>query len=421
MLFQNKRTSKLSKLAITNLSLGIINITIGLILVFGFIYILCVVKTGPNNKSLMLANLVTSAKILLLLQIPSLILIICINSKSSFKRSFKILCVMPVIMGLIPSLLFISWENIAIYSARAMEKRTNPLYASGLYDAIRSGDEKKVKELLHAKPMLLTETLAHSEQPLAIAAKYGQKSIVKILLELGANVNDVDIYERTPLHWAASSGHEEIARMLITHGARVNRGDYQNRTALAYASEKGHIAIVKILEAQGGIHEDTNRLLAHAAASGDLDTVIRCLKIGVDFNSPDSPAFTALKEPAKKGHLEIAKCLIKNGANPNAVLKFWPEPPLFGAALYGNAEMVELLIQNGADVNYKNDIGKTPIECAVRGGNIQIVKLLLAKGADPNVKDFRGRTLLRLAEIDGHQDIVRLLSTQSLPKDSSSK
>ena len=57
--------------------------------------------------------------------------------------------------------------------------------------------------------------------PLHLAAKYGHKEIVEILIANGADINAKDDDGETPLHKAAWERHEEIAKFLISHGADV--------------------------------------------------------------------------------------------------------------------------------------------------------------------------------------------------------
>jgi ankyrin repeat protein len=80
------------------------------------------------------------------------------------------------------------------------------------------------------------------------------------------------------------------------------------------------------------------------------------------------------------------------------------------AAGRGHKEIVELLIDEGADVNAKDKRGTTPLhEAAGRGHNKDVAELLIAKGADVNAKDDNGWTPLHHAVPDGHKEIAELL------------
>jgi len=79
------------------------------------------------------------------------------------------------------------------------------------------------------------------------------------------------------------------------------------------------------------------------------------------------------------------------------------------AVLEDDISEVKRLLEQGADVNAKDDFGHTPLSNASLVGLTEIVKLLLAKGADVNAKDDFGHTPLREASDNGHYEVVKLL------------
>jgi len=84
-------------------------------------------------------------------------------------------------------------------------------------------------------------------QPLHSAAAGDSLSIVKMLLEAGANPNARQQMGYTPLHSAANSGDLEIARLLLQHGADPAAKTDNGQTALAIAEEKGHSEVAELL------------------------------------------------------------------------------------------------------------------------------------------------------------------------------
>jgi uncharacterized protein len=99
--------------------------------------------------------------------------------------------------------------------------------------------------------------------------------------------------------------------------------------------------------------------------------------------------------------------LIKNADNP---LKYG-YTLLMVACENGDINWVKSLIENGANVNHKNDCGRTPLMQAAHNGHLPIIKLLLVKGADINTKDERGYSALSLAELISDDTISKYLKT----------
>ena len=82
---------------------------------------------------------------------------------------------------------------------------------------------------------------------------------------------------------------------------------------------------------------------------------------------------------------------------------------LWEASAKGHTDTVKALLEQGADVNAKDNDGFTALMFAARDGQTDTVPALLAKGADVNAKDNDGRTALMRAKKKGHKEIVQLL------------
>jgi ankyrin repeat protein len=88
-------------------------------------------------------------------------------------------------------------------------------------------------------------------QILLKAAKSGNRALVELFLNAGADVNQANNEGNTPLHYAASYGHKTIAELLLKAGANVNQTDKEGKAPLHYAAEYGHRLIVELLLDKG--------------------------------------------------------------------------------------------------------------------------------------------------------------------------
>jgi len=109
------------------------------------------------------------------------------------------------------------------------------------------------------------------------------------------------------------------------------------------------------------------------------------------------------------------KRLLEKGANINAKDNIgWT--PLHFAAYHGITDIVRLLLEHGADINARDADGLTPLHIAAALGHVDAVRLLLRKGADPGARDNRGRTPLDLAREGGHAEAIRIIEESRITK-----
>ncbi|XP_044764330.1 serine/threonine-protein phosphatase 6 regulatory ankyrin repeat subunit A-like [Coccinella septempunctata] len=152
-----------------------------------------------------------------------------------------------------------------------------------------------------------------------------------------------------------------------------------------------------------------SRTALHIAVSRKLKDVIVYIlgRRGLQINMTSKSKSTALHEAAKTGRVDIIKILLENGADIDAKDEA-EQTPLHWAVRYHNSmDQIKIFVENGANVNYKDKYGCTPLHILCSKGpamNIDIFDLLLQKISDPNAKDTRGSTpiqvLLRLLPAD---------------------
>ncbi|XP_076285450.1 uncharacterized protein LOC143211554 [Lasioglossum baleicum] len=292
-------------------------------------------------------------------------------------------------------------------------------------DIAKESWNPEFKELL-----LINGAVVRKDNALHAAVNSGNLEIVEELLKDGVDVNIIEdsdlIIGKTVLHRAVCTRQLELTKLLITYGADVNLKDCWGKTPLAEAFQIKHTEMVELLLTNGAdIKEDPNILYA-AGEYGSLVIVEEILKDGVDINMIDSTNYgqgkTLLHSAVRERHVEMAKLLIKYGANVN-VKASSRTTPLADALRINNTEMVELLLTNGADIKEDRNI----LYAAVMNGYVNIVEDLLKDGVDVNTIDNsndEGMTVLHSAVCMRQEKITELLikyGAKVSVKDSSGK
>lgn len=158
---------------------------------------------------------------------------------------------------------------------RFKETYSFPDYPGEIFSAVKSGNLDKVESLVEIYPELANDTIVGLGTPLHLAAKLGQKEIVKFLIAKGADVNAKfsglirSYYDKkageitikkfvgyTPLHFAIANNYKDIAELLIVHGAGVNAKTDDGDTPLDIAVREGHKEIAELLRKHGAVKGD---------------------------------------------------------------------------------------------------------------------------------------------------------------------
>ncbi len=206
---------------------------------------------------------------------------------------------------------------------------------------------------------------------LHIAAKYGRGEVTRRLLAHGATVDLEDHFGRTALHLAAKFGNTFVARVLLEHGAKIDRRGVFKNTPLHSAAKHRSEAMVEVL-----------------------------LNNGAEINAANEAGWTALMIAATGddggvvADIELMQLLIRRGANVDARSNTGTTA-LILAACQKNADAIELLLDNGADVDAQDSC--TALMAAVWADNLPVARMLLRYGADVTKRDNDGDTALAQA------------------------
>ena len=250
--------------------------------------------------------------------------------------------------------------------------------------------------------------------PLLVASISGELTTVKMLVEAGADVRATDAKRNTCLIFAAHHGHTDTVRYLVSlPEVDLNHQESTNCTALHVAVQVKHADVVEVLINAGADIETKNdevrSPLLVASISGELTTVKMLVKAGADVRATDDERNTCLILAAYFGHTDTVRYLV---TLPEVDLNHQESTnctALHFAVQEKHADVVEVLIDAGADIETKNDEGRSPLLVASISGELTTVKMLIKAGADVRATDAERDTCLIFAAHHGHTDTVRYL------------
>ena len=296
------------------------------------------------------------------------------------------------------------WDDIemasALLRAGANVQAFNRYGVSPLVLACSDGSDRMVDLLLKAKADPNTSS-GDGETVLMIAARTGKAAAVKLLIAGGANVNAKEGWRgQTPLMWAAAEGHTDAVKALIGGGAEINARSKSGFTPLLFAVREGRSEVVKTLLKAGASPEEA-------------------------VTSRRGGKTPALVLATMNAHYEMAAMLLDAGADPNGGGDGWtalhvisnvrrpgygsndPAPP--GSGNVSSLNLVRKLVAKGANLNLQttrsrnvgltslNTKGATPFLLAARTGDAELMRLLAQLGADPKIPTAEHTTPLMVA------------------------
>ena len=254
--------------------------------------------------------------------------------------------------------------------------------------------------------------LPEGETALMAAARAGRLAPVKLLLASGANANAREAWRsQTALMWAASEGHAEVISELAGAGADLAARAVGGFTPLLFAVRGGHVDAVRVLLAAGaGINDpgsDGTSALSLAIINAHFELAALLLDGGADPNAADprgsalhavtwmrNTGYTAAPPRVPTGtldSLDLARALLKRGANPNARIA-WKEVPFDR-----DRGTVKSPPSISIGRNWLSFVGATPFFLAAKGADLPLMRLLVDAGADPLLPTVQNVTPLMVA------------------------
>ncbi len=307
-----------------------------------------------------------------------------------------------------------------------------PLFAGAIHEAIWEGDLEKVKSAIEKDPACIkapddsTEQSAQKLLPLHLALSRGYQEIIELLLEKGADPNAKAGDEgTTPMHIAATTNNQELVELLIKKGGNVNAVDANGATpimkAVSWGPNNEGIVEYFILEKKADPNlmdaGGTNSTVLHQAClwPHNFPTVQMLIeKVKMDPRIKSGKGKEPIIFAAQSGSQELIEYLVEKGADVKALDEDGANLVIL-TSVHGNEDLVKWLIDKGVDPKAVTMSGETALHRAVFGSEperqVPVMKLLIEKGVDPKAKTKEGKTALDLAQEGEKQVLVEYLSS----------
>ena len=299
--------------------------------------------------------------------------------------------------------------------------------------AVALGDEPRIRELIHARPELLRQ-IGSGGGLLTLAVNHGQIDAVRLLLDLGADVDERIVLKEVeqptpswgmPLWHAALAGRLDITKLLLDRGADPNANVYASGWPLRNAWVNKHESVKQLLLERGAkvqpymlaefhdvagarqflaadASEKLAGELAWSAADHGCPEIVELALSHLDWPADDlrwhwviiQPIRGARNSPAENdGHFRSMAALLRHGIDPN-VSRFGQTALHFAAAHHSRladedrARFASMLLDHGARLDLRDDLLKsTPLGWACRWGRPKLVELLIQRGAPVHEPD----------------------------------
>ncbi|EFQ28956.1 uncharacterized protein GLRG_04100 [Colletotrichum graminicola M1.001] len=288
----------------------------------------------------------------------------------------------------------------------------NPALKASLISAVQAKNHKLLEQLLDQG---VSPETGPNQHVLVDSVLSLDHESIRLLLLFGADPNSMDKDGITPLFAAVEMNAPKIAKLLLKYGADPNMSAGSAlESPLAIAVIDVKIDFAHLLLTYGGdpnhiMANGNTVLIASMNKSTPKKLVDVMLEYGSDPNVKNSEGKTALFEAIMAGRVDLVTALLDHGADPNLPgpkHMLWPATYRASclkvllargadskkapgnmelAASINNIESVRVLLAAGVSPNIKKDGIYTPLCTAIRDNRADILELLLQNGADPNL------------------------------------
>lgn len=261
---------------------------------------------------------------------------------------------------------------------------------TAFYFLAENGNLKIIQLFLNYKADVHAVTKKGENLLLQAAYNYNNWEVMKLLIDLGLDINHKNNSKETPLHIAAAynknESHLKIIELLLKNGADVDARDSSGLTPLYNLVRRSNIKVVQL----------------YLNFKPDLNTFkesgCNLLSSAVSFNK----------------NMDVLQLIIDLGFDIDGRNNESSETPLLTAAFLNQEDnffdQAEILLKNGARINLHDSQGRTALYHLVYNGNFRIIELFLFYKADVRTIDVYGSNLLfPAASHNKHSKVVQLL------------
>ena len=252
--------------------------------------------------------------------------------------------------------------------------------------------------------------------PLVYAAREDCGECARVLVEAGANVNQVTNYGWTALLTATQNKHYKLGAYLLDHGANPNISNKGGWTPLYLATDNRNIEAGDYpVRAPDMDHLDFIKLLIDKGANvnaricGPQSTAEKCTGDTTETRTNFTMQWlfedgaTPFLRAAQSGDVVLMKLLLAHGANPKIFTAHnvtplavaagigWVEGVTFEWSEADNVEAVKMCLDLGIDPNQADDEGRTSLHGAAHKGRTAVIQMLVDHGANMEAHDFGSR------------------------------
>lgn len=259
-----------------------------------------------------------------------------------------------------------------------------------LWRFIQAGNLNKLKTILE-NPNEDSSIVYERHKPsgdsvVHMAARCGFLKLLEYFHEVwkvGLELRNLD--DKMPLHDAAANGHADVAEYLLRHEVPVDwlkKGDW---TPLMMAcTKKNNIGIIQVF-----------------------------IKAGADLHLVNKDGWSCFHIACRTGDCDLINFLLEiDGALWDSFSRNG-RTPLHTVSLHGHTALLEILIQKCSyNLDVQDTCGNTPLMDAVRAGHLETVKCLINNGAEVNIYDKLGRNVLHIAAECNQTKVIEYLVTE---------